>query len=135
MPDMTPPDDATTDPTTPGPAPATSAGDPTRQDVSAAFAALEDAQRLLEASRSDIERLDEILPWLQEAIARVTTLNEIYAGAVQAHLAAIHAVDAGAVTPPVANEDSVWELSVDLDDRLLRLLRIVAAEITSRLDD
>lgn len=121
MPDMTRLDDPTSD--------------PTPADVSTALAALDDAQSLLEASRADIERLDEVLTWLQEAITRVTTLNELYVGPVQTHLATILAVDPEAVTPPVANEDAVWELSVELDDRLLRLLRVVAAEITSRLDD
>ena len=38
------------------------------------------------------------------------------------------------MTPAVANEDSAWEALAGRDDRMLQLLRLVTAELTSGLD-
>lgn len=99
-----------------------------------ARAALDQAQTMLEQCQADIARLDEILPWLQETIGRVHELDEFYRGAGQQHIATVLTDDRAAITPPVANEDSVWEVVVGLDERMMRLLRITTAELTASLD-
>ncbi|MDO5628667.1 MAG: hypothetical protein Q4G43_10135 [Mobilicoccus sp.] len=97
-------------------------------------AAIDAAQTLLEQCQSDVERIEEFLPWLSEAVVRMRELGDYYQGDGQAHLSAVLAEDPSAVLPPVMNEDSVWETGAAMDDHLLRLLRIVTAEITSGLD-
>lgn len=82
----------------------------------------------------DVAKFDEWLPWLEQTIARVHELNDYYGGPGQADIATVLAGDPSAVTPPVANEDAVWDVAASLDDQLMRLLRIVTAEITSGLD-
>ncbi|GMA40347.1 hypothetical protein [Mobilicoccus caccae] len=96
--------------------------------------AIDQAQTLLERCQGDLARLDEILPWLEEAIARMRGLVDYYEGAGQEHLAAMYDADPQAVLPPVMDQDSVWEAGAGLDDRMQRLLRIVTAELTSGLD-
>lgn len=96
--------------------------------------ALDRAQQLLDRSTADVVKLDEFLPWLEGAIARVHELGDYYQGAGQTDIATVLAADPEAITPPVANEDAVWEVMADLNDGIMRLLRIVTAELTSGLD-
>lgn len=101
----------------------------------AARAVLDNAQATLEQAQADLTTFDGFLPWLQQAVARVRDLEKFSLGPGQEHLATIVAADERAVTPPVANEDAVWEVSAEWDDRLRRLLRFVTAELTAGLDD
>lgn len=96
---------------------------------------LEAAQQLLERSQADLATVDDFLTWLPEAIGRNRELLAYYNGPGQEHLTAILAADPSTVTPPVANEDAVWDVAADLDTRLLRLLRITTAELTAGLDE
>lgn len=81
-----------------------------------------------------IARFDEFLGWLDGALARVHELDEYVRDRGQTDLATVLAADPDAVTPPVVNEDAVWEVAAAFDGRMLRLLRVVTAELTSGLD-
>lgn len=65
---------------------------------------------------------------------RVHALFDYYRENGDKDTTAIYAADPEAVTPTVANEDAVWELMTGYDEAMMRLLRIVTAEITSSLD-
>lgn len=96
--------------------------------------ALDRAQRLLDAVEADVARFDEFLVWFEAARARVHELGDTYIGPVQEALIALQDDDPEVVTPPVANEDAVWEASGAFHDRTLALLRLVTAELTASLD-
>ncbi|WP_116115678.1 hypothetical protein [Austwickia chelonae] len=96
---------------------------------------LAQAQSLLEEAASDVDRLDEVLSWLAMAIERVRRLDEYHRGPGQDDVDAVLAADPEAITPAVAGEDAVWECVTEFDERMLRLLRVVTAQVTSRLDD
>lgn len=100
-----------------------------------ARASLEQAQSTFEQCRADLAKVTELLPWLQEAADRLRTLSDYYGTGAEKDIAAVLADDPAAVTPPVANEDAVWELMADFDDTMMRLLRFATAEVTSRLDE
>ncbi len=99
-----------------------------------ARARLDEAQSTYEQCVADLEKLTEMVPWLQEATARVHALFDYYREDGDKDTTAIYAADPEAVTPTVANEDAVWELMTGYDEAMMRLLRIVTAEITSSLD-
>lgn len=96
--------------------------------------ALDRAQTLLDETNAAVARLDEVLPWLEDLLPRVHRLGECYGEKAETDLRTVLQDDPEAVTPPVANEDAVWEAMANLDDRMLRLLRVVTAELTSGLD-
>lgn len=104
-------------------------------DAADARASLDRAQTLLEQVNRDAARFDEFLAWLADADARVRRLDAYHRGQGQADTAAVLAADDEAVTPPVANEDSVWEAVVDFDERMRRLLRVVTGSLTATLDE
>lgn len=104
-------------------------------NIEQAQAELAKAQGVLEQVGTDIEALDGQLASLQDLITRVRALGDYYQGDGQAHIAAILEADPEAVTPLIASEDAVWEVMAGLDDRLMRLLRIVTAELTANLDN
>lgn len=95
---------------------------------------MDHAQGLLDQANGDIARFDEFLGWLDGALARVHELDEYVRDRGQTDLATVLAADPDAVTPPVVNEDAVWEVAAAFDGRMLRLLRVVTAELTSGLD-
>ncbi|GAB94258.1 enamine deaminase RidA (YjgF/YER057c/UK114 family) [Kineosphaera limosa] len=103
-------------------------------DIAAARAALDDAQTLLEQSQADLTKLTEIQSWLPEAAERMRALEDFYRGPGSTHLDTTLAADPQAQTPPVVNEDAVWEVAVGWDDGVQRLLRFATAEITAHLD-
>lgn len=104
-------------------------------DVTAARASMERAQEQLDHVHADLARLDEVLAWLPDADARVRALHDYATGQGPDDVEAVLRADPGAVTPPVVNEDAVWEAIVDFDERVRRLLRVVAASLAAGLDD
>lgn len=104
-------------------------------DVTAARDSMERAQAQLDQVHGDLARLDEVLAWLPDADARVRALHDYATEQEPDDVAAVLRADAGAVTPPVVNEDAVWEAIVDFDERVRRLLRVVAASLAAGLDD
>lgn len=100
-----------------------------------AQARLEQAQSTFEQCQADLAKLAELMPWLEESSARLRTLFDYYSTHAEKDIAAVLADDAAAVTPPVANEDALWELMADMDDAMLRLLRFATAQVTARLDE
>lgn len=103
--------------------------------IDAARVALEQAQGLLERVNADNARMDEVLAWLAEYTRRADQLDAYYRGPGQNDIQTVLGADPGAVTPPVANEDAVWDALGGFHDRMLRLLRIAASQVTSELDD
>lgn len=104
-------------------------------DVSAARASMERAQSRLDEVTGDLARFDDVLAWLADADARVRALQEYAQTQGPADLDAVLATDPLAVTPPVVNEDAIWEAVVDFDDRVRHLLRFVTASLTASLDE
>lgn len=100
----------------------------------AARTSLADAQRLLEQIEADHQRFDEFLTFVRDSGNRAAELAEYYAGQGIQDTEAVLADDPEAMTPAVANEDSAWEALAGRDDRMLQLLRLVTAELTSGLD-
>ena len=92
------------------------------------------AQELLEQTTRDVATLGEFLTWLEGAIDRVNELQDYYQGAGQDDTDAVLERTPQAVTPPVANEDAVWEVTLEFDRHMMRMLRIATAQITVGLD-
>ncbi|MCA0435296.1 MAG: hypothetical protein LCH98_02225 [Actinobacteria bacterium] len=109
-------------------------GAPDPAALAAAYAALAQAQTQLEALTADAARLDEFLDWLPQALARAGEFEDFYVGPGQGHIETILTADPMADTPAVANEDSAWEALADLETRMMRLLRLVTAQLTRPLD-
>lgn len=103
--------------------------------IDAARESMDRAQGLLDSVHDDLRRLEEFESWLREAGERVKALGDYINGPVTADLAAVVAQDPAAVTPPVTNEDAAWEALADFDRGMMRVLRLVTAELTSSLDD
>lgn len=101
----------------------------------AARAALEQAQSTYEQCVADLAKLTETTTWLGEITARARALFDYYGDEGQKDIATVLADQPAAVTPMVADEDAVWELMAGYDDAMMRLLRLVTAEVTSGLDD
>lgn len=106
----------------------------TNTELAHARREIEAAQTRHEQARADVDALDTLIAHLSSTIERFHELDAFSRGAGPRYTATVHAGDPDAVTPPVVNEDAVWELGTDLDERLQRLLRVVTAELTSGLD-
>lgn len=100
----------------------------------AAIARLESAQALLDQVASDNDRLDQALEAITSSAARARELQEWYHESAETDVAAVLAERPDAVTPPVGNEDAVWEALSERYNRILRILREVADEVTAELD-
>ncbi|NNG19957.1 hypothetical protein HJ590_10290 [Naumannella sp. ID2617S] len=96
--------------------------------------ALDGTQQDLDGIHTDLSRLAETLPWLADLADRVQRLDAFNRGEGQQALAVVQGADEAAVTPPVANEDAVWEAVVAHDELMQRVLRIATAVVTSGLD-
>ena len=95
---------------------------------------MKQAQTVLDAIDADLERVAEFTTWLEEARGRVEKLTDYINLTVGDDIAAVAAGDPAMVTPPVANEDSAWEALAEFDLAMMRLLRIVTAQLTTSLD-
>lgn len=96
---------------------------------------MERAQAQLDQVTEGLARFDELLGWLSAADARVRALDDYVRGQGQVDVETALAADPEGITPPVVNEDAVYEALVDFDERMQRLLRQVTASLTARLDD
>lgn len=96
---------------------------------------LQEAQVLLEAMSADVARIEEFLAWFPEATAHMRQLESYYRNDGQEDIDLLHGEDAAAITPPVADEDSVWEVASQYEAQMMRMLRLVTAEMTTYLDE
>lgn len=101
--------------------------------VQAARAALDDAQRQMEAVAADSGALTQLSAVLESAIARARVLAEYYEGGWAEDVEVILAGDPTGITPPAANQDAVWEALSDHDDRIRLILGLVAGYLTRDL--
>jgi hypothetical protein len=105
------------------------AGDSAARKARAARTRLEAAQRRYDAVSADNARLVETTAWLSAAADRAQRLQRYYEGRWLDDVDAVLALDPHAVTPPVANQDSIWEALAERDEQLRRLLVAIATDL------
>lgn len=102
--------------------------------IDEARAELDRAQAMLERCQREVAAAEAMIPALQEALAHMHELNDWYSGVGQDHIETVLAAGPDTVTAPVADQDTVWDTAVALDNVNMRLLRIITAEVTAPLD-
>lgn len=93
-----------------------------------------DAQELLEQVEADNEKLAELVGWLGAAVGRADQLGLYVGDQAMSQLGEAYGEDPAVVIPLVADEDRAWEVLVDHNDHLLRLLRVVTGALTASLN-
>jgi hypothetical protein len=107
----------------------TTSGATAARKARAARTRLEAAQRRYDAVSADNARLVETTAWLSAAADRAQRLQRYYEGRWLDDVDAVLALDPHAVTPPVANQDSIWEALAERDEQLRRLLVAIATDL------
>ncbi len=107
----------------------TRSGDSAARKARAARTRLDAAQRRYDAVSADNARLAETTAWLSAAADRAQRLQRYYQGRWLDDVDAVLALDPHAATPPVANQDSIWEALAERDEQLRRLLVAIATDL------